>query len=323
VLTHFNFRPHFRLCVNVVYNNITSNVINNSWLSLPFHLERGISEAALSPLLYCLIVETLGQAIRRDDKIEGIQIPRSTQQQSKVSQYADDTTLILANDYSITRCFHMVQLFENGSGSRLNTTKAEGLWIGCSAGRQTSPINITWVTDKLKTLLLYFGHANLDHANWDTRLAKLKNRLNSWKKSTLSLGGKALITNIVGALNLWYTASVYPTPEWVNTRVNNAIYDFLWNSKTELVARTTCQLPLAWQCLAVIHPQEKARALELRLVPCIGDRTCDSKWVYFASFWISLALSRKMTSWSFLQSNSVPKYIGGSLFALSAHPYSD
>ena len=101
-------------------------------------------------------------------------------------------------------------------------------------------------------------------------------------------------------------------PEWVHTRVNTALYDFLWNSKTELVARTTCQLPLARGGLAVVHPQEKARALKLRWVPCIGDPTCDSKWVYFTRFWIGLALSRKTKSWSFLRSNSVPKYIGGS-----------
>ena len=58
-------------------------------------------------------------------------------------------------------------------------------------------------------------------------------------------------------------------------------------------------------------PQEKAQALKLRWVPCIGDQTCDSKWVYFARFWIGLALSRTTKSWCFLRSNSVPKYIGG------------
>jgi len=32
--------------------------------------------------------------------------------QSKVSQYADDTTLILANDYSITQPFNIINIFE-------------------------------------------------------------------------------------------------------------------------------------------------------------------------------------------------------------------
>ena len=102
-----------------------------------------------------------------------------------MSRYADDTTLILANDYSIF-CFHIVHIFENGSGSRLNTKQTEGLSISRSAAQQTGPVKITWVKDKLKILGLYFGHANVDHANWDPRLAKLTNHLNSWKQHTLS-----------------------------------------------------------------------------------------------------------------------------------------
>ena len=195
MLTRFNFGPHFQRWVDVVYTDITLNVINNSWLSSPFCLERGVRQGCpLSLLLYCLVVETLGQAIFQDNTIEEIQIPGSKQQQSKVSQYADDTTLILANNYSISQCFHVVNIFEKRSGSRLNTTKTEGLWIGRSGGRPTGPVNITWVTDKLKILSSYFGNENLDHANWDNRLAKLTNRLNLWKSRNLSLRGKELIT---------------------------------------------------------------------------------------------------------------------------------
>ena len=129
------------------------------------------------PTQYC-------QAIRQDNTIEGFQIPGSKQQQSKVSQYAGDTTLILAYDYSVTQCFNIVNIFEKGSDSRLNTQKTEGLCIGRSVGRPTGPVNITWVTDNLKILGLYFGNDNLDHANWDNRLAKLTNRLNLWKSRT-------------------------------------------------------------------------------------------------------------------------------------------
>ena len=80
------------------------------------------------------MVETLGQAIRCDTSIQGIRIPGSKNQQSKVSQYADDTTLILANDYSITKAFDIIHIFERGSGSQLNPKKTEGLWIGSQAG---------------------------------------------------------------------------------------------------------------------------------------------------------------------------------------------
>lgn len=89
--------------MNTVYTDIHSSVLNNGWLSATIKLERGVRQGCpLSPLLYCLVAETLGQAIRRDDSIQGITIPGAHNKQSKVSQYADDTTLILADDYSIT-----------------------------------------------------------------------------------------------------------------------------------------------------------------------------------------------------------------------------
>ena len=142
VLTRFNFGPSFRQWVNIVYTEIHSCVLNNGWLSAKIKLHRGVQQGCpLSPLLYCLVAETLGQAIRRDNSIRGIPIPGANKQ-SKVSQYADDTTLILTDNYSITQSFNL-NIFEWGSGSRLNAQKTEGLWLGSTAGKQTGPVNIT------------------------------------------------------------------------------------------------------------------------------------------------------------------------------------
>ena len=186
VLSRFNFGPSFRQWVNIVYTDIHSCVLNNGWLSAKIKLDRGVRQGCpLSPLLYCLVAETLGQAIRRDDSIRGIPIP-GVNKQSKVSQYADDTTLILADNYSITQSFNLINIFERGSGSRLNAQKTEGLWLGSAAGKQTGPVNITWTTDKLKILGVYFGTSNVEHANWIDRIIKLEKPLNLWKSRTLS-----------------------------------------------------------------------------------------------------------------------------------------
>ena len=199
VLTRFNFGPSFRQWVNIVYTEIHSCVLNNGWLSAKIKLYRGVRQGCpLSPLLYCLVAETLGQAIRHDNSIRGIPIPGANKQ-SKVSQYAHDTTLILANNYSITQSFNLINIFEWGSGSRLNAQKTEGLWLGSAAGKQTGPVNISWTTDKLKILGVYFGTSNVEHANWIDRVIKLEKRLNLWKSRTLSLKGKSLIINSIGA----------------------------------------------------------------------------------------------------------------------------
>ena len=78
ILERFNFRSDFCRWVRVIYMDISSVVINNGWLSSAFPLKRGVRQGCLlSPLLYCLVVETLGQAIRCDTNIQGIQIPGS------------------------------------------------------------------------------------------------------------------------------------------------------------------------------------------------------------------------------------------------------
>lgn len=110
--------------------------------------------------------------------IQGIQILGSKNKHCKVSQYADGTTLILANDYSITHAFNLINIFKRGSGSQLNPKKTEGSWIGSYTGCTSGPVNITWVADKLKILGVYLGNANLEQANWAYRVTKLETRLN-------------------------------------------------------------------------------------------------------------------------------------------------
>ena len=78
----------------------------------------------------------------------------------KISQYADDTTLILkGSEKSLTSALHDLELFSTISGLKLNNKKTEGLWIGSYTGRddQLSPKkNLKWV--KIKQSLWLFGY---------------------------------------------------------------------------------------------------------------------------------------------------------------------
>jgi len=141
-------------------------------------------------------------------------------------------------------------------------------------------------------------------------LLKLEKRLNFWRTRTLSLKGKSMIINTLGASGLWYTATVVNMPDWVDTRVSKAIWGFLWNGKTELVKQESSRLPWQHGGLSVVNPLEKARALKLRWVPSVGDTTCEKKWVFFARYWIGFPLSRHMKGWAFLRSNKLPKHLG-------------
>ena len=84
ILNWINFGPSFKRWIEVLYAGAKCQIING-WLSDQLLLEGGLRQGCpLSPLLYVLVAETLGQAIR----IEGVTYPGANGETSKLVQYA-------------------------------------------------------------------------------------------------------------------------------------------------------------------------------------------------------------------------------------------
>ena len=47
-------------------------------------------------------------------RISGVRLPGSSEE-SRISQYADDGNLTLVDEYSVTKAFEIVRIFEKGS----------------------------------------------------------------------------------------------------------------------------------------------------------------------------------------------------------------
>ena len=90
--------PAFRLC------------------DLFFEISHGASQGdPLSSLLYTLVAEVIGAAIRNCKDIRGVRLPGSSEE-SKIGQYADDGDLTLVDDFSIANAFEIICIYEKGSG---------------------------------------------------------------------------------------------------------------------------------------------------------------------------------------------------------------
>ena len=128
-LAHFNFGPSLRAWIRLFYTDITSCVQNNGWSSDFFSLNRGVRQGCpLSPYLFLLCAEVLGNTVRNDKQIKGIKVMNS---ECKISQYADDTTMILdGSKASFLRSIFLLDSFALVSGLRANYEKTECLWIG-------------------------------------------------------------------------------------------------------------------------------------------------------------------------------------------------
>ena len=95
-----NFGEGFRKWGTFTYTDVNCIVTNNGYASKPIKLIRGARQGCpLSPLLYILVVETLANLIRQNAGIDDLFLPGSNDQM-KISQYADDATLLLRGEYS-------------------------------------------------------------------------------------------------------------------------------------------------------------------------------------------------------------------------------
>ena len=83
----------------------------------------------LSPYLFLLAVETLAIAIRENKEIKGVKIG---QEETKLLQYADDTTAVLSDLNSAQILFPQLEFFffKSLSGLEVNNSKTEGFWMG-------------------------------------------------------------------------------------------------------------------------------------------------------------------------------------------------
>ena len=73
VLQRMNFGPEFREWIRVIYTNISSACLHSGFLTSFFEISHGACQGdPLSPLLYTLVVEVLGAAIRNCKDIRGI-----------------------------------------------------------------------------------------------------------------------------------------------------------------------------------------------------------------------------------------------------------
>jgi len=77
--------------------NIESTVINNGLITNWFRPSKGVRQGCpLSPYLFILVAEILSNKICQDFDVKGIEV---FENEIKLSQFADDTTLFNADLY--------------------------------------------------------------------------------------------------------------------------------------------------------------------------------------------------------------------------------
>jgi len=193
-LEHMGFGPSFTSWVRLLYSNICGVVLVNGYTSSPIWPLRRVRQGCpLSPLLYVISIDVLAANLRAHPSIVGLRLPGVPDPLPVLSLYADDTSIISTSDYATHAFFSTYEKFERGTGSKLNLSKCEGLWLGAWWNRIDSPVSISWSSTKIKVLGVFIGNGFLDDSNW---LPLLR-----WSRNVYILGLPGLSPMVVKQLS--------------------------------------------------------------------------------------------------------------------------
>ena len=285
-LQAMGFGESFIGWVDLFYHHVCSVVNVNGYLSEPFFLSRGVRQGCpLSPLLYVLVSEVLAVSIRANPRIRGLSLPGASAPLSPISQYADDTSIIVTTDDAISATFETYSIFERGSGSKLNLSKSKGLWLGSWSGRQDPPVNLDWCSTKIKVLGVFIGVGDLEELNWRPRITAVENVLSSWRQRRLSFCGRALVINALALSRIWYVAALVHMPEWVVKELNTLVFNFFWKGKRDLVSRSVVVQPSLFGGFSVVSVKFKVWSLIAQWVKRFASSP--ASWTAFMSYWFS------------------------------------
>ncbi|KAM9316655.1 proto-oncogene tyrosine-protein kinase ROS [Gastrophryne carolinensis] len=138
VLAKFGLPAGFISYIKLLYDRPTARVRVNGCYSDPFVLQRGTRQGCpLSPLLFALAIEPLAIIIRNSPAIAGWRLGEI---EEKISLYADDTLLYLADSYqSLEAALDTIGVFGRFSGLKVNWDKSSLMQVDGSDPRDVSP----------------------------------------------------------------------------------------------------------------------------------------------------------------------------------------
>lgn len=282
---YFGFGSSILKWLNLFYSRPESCVLNNGWASNFFEIQRGVRQGCpLSPYLFVLSAEILAKKIRENKSIKGIFV---NNKEIKLSQYADDTTLILdGTKESLIASLKTLDDFYEISGLKLNDKKTEAFWIGASCGNAEVSIpdkNFKWPKYKVKALGVWFSidpeaTASL---NYSEKLDKVRNVLSCWKYRRLTLIGKITVLKSLVASQLVYVLAPLHTNAKVIKEVNKLFYAFLWNGKGDKIKRDVIVNDYSNGGLKMIDIQSFNKSLKATWIKKYLDKDNQGKWKYF------------------------------------------
>ena len=179
--------------------------------------------------------------IIQNRNIKGIHIKDA---EIKISQFADDTTLVLdGTRESLLAALNTLEIYGTASGLKINTDKTQIVWIGkkkLSTDKFETSKPLVWGNSEFNLLGIKFS-VNLEcmvDLNFKPLIDDVKLTLAKWRKRFLTPLGKITIikTLVLPKFNHLFISLPTPNERTINS-INSAFFKFIWDDKPDKISR--------------------------------------------------------------------------------------
>ena len=280
-----NFGEKILNWIKILQNGSKSIVSQNGFFSEPINLQRGCRQGdPVLPYIFVICAEILGIAIRENKRIEGLKI---FGYEHKISQYADDTTLITKNcKNSLNRVLDTLKNFHHISGLKVNIEKTKVVLLGAAGdGRMISLDNGKLeLTDEFMLLGIHFNTKELHKItdnNCRLKFPKMKKVLRQWKRRRLTLNGKISVFKSLASSMITHILLSLPDPSpTLLEEFEKMTNDFLWGTKPPKFRKEILEYPHELGGLQLHNPKRFSTSLKLTWLR--RRISTDSGWTNFA-----------------------------------------
>lgn len=244
VLHFFGFGNNIIKWVKILNTNFKASILQSGFLSQQFEIQRGCRQGdPVAPYLFILCAEILAILIKQNKDIRGIFV---YDREHEISQYADDTSLILdGSASSLFYALETLELFSKISGLQINSSKTKIVWFGSKKFSSEVFHHSRWKLDWGATEFVLLGiHFSVDlekipDLNYDIQIPKIIALIQQWERRILTPIGRITVLKslIVPKLNHLLISLPNPKKDTI-TFLNNEFFRFVWKSKCDKVKRS-------------------------------------------------------------------------------------
>ena len=288
----------------------TRQMYVNGFLGPSFELGSGVAQGCpISPLLFLIIAEPLTRLINRDANITGIHtdpqdMVNGRPKRHKISQFADDSTLILRL-LDIPHALHNIKIWCQATSMKENATKREILLLGTLRGhpeRLPADLAPSIIADgkTIRALGVPMGN-DFDEVHWWLeRYRTVKARTTHWNGlARLSITGRNILLQSIlyGSLRYWFFTMC--VPDSIITMLEADAKELLWASNPDLqgdqdgtpnqsnryIYREASWLPQKQGGGSVMHLESHIKAFQAQwIIKYLDPR--DSPWKDVLDHWL-------------------------------------